>query len=80
MTTHNGADVPDRHRFGRAKRLSGDKAFARVFGGRRSAGDQLLGVYAMPHGLPFAKLSVSVERTAHLLGGDERCIYRIRKS
>lgn len=51
-----------RRRFGRARRLSGNKAFARVFGGRRSAGNALLVVYAMPNGLPYARLGLTVSR------------------
>ncbi len=54
--------MDDRRRFGRARRLSGRKAFARVFGGRHSAANKLLVVYAMPNGLPYARLGLTVSR------------------
>lgn len=49
-------------RFGRAKRLSGRKAFARVFGGRCSSADRNLVVFAMPNGLPYSRLGLTVGR------------------
>jgi ribonuclease P protein component len=48
--------------FPRARRLSGRKAFARVFGGRHSAGNRFLVIYAMPNELPFARLGLTVGR------------------
>ncbi len=54
--------VDQRRRFGRARRLSGRKAFARVFGGRHSAANNLLVVYAMPNDLPYARLGLTVSR------------------
>lgn len=38
------------------------KAFARVFGGRHSAANKLLIVYAMPNGLPYSRLGLTVGR------------------
>ncbi|MCB9854089.1 MAG: ribonuclease P protein component [Phycisphaerales bacterium] len=46
----------------RARRLSGRKAFARVFGGRHSAGNRFLVVYAMPNELAFPRLGLTVGR------------------
>lgn len=48
--------------FRRARRLSGKKAFARVFGGRCSAGDRHLVVFAMPNGLSYCRLGLTVGR------------------
>ncbi|MBN2559602.1 MAG: ribonuclease P protein component [Phycisphaerae bacterium] len=49
-------------RFGRARRLRGVKAFARVFGERRSAANRFLVVYAAANGLPYSRLGLSVGR------------------
>ena len=49
-------------RFGRARHLSGMKAFARVFGGRCSASNKLLVVYAADNGLAYSRLGLSVGR------------------
>ena len=51
-----------RKRFQRARRLSGTKAFARVFGGRNTAANRYLVVYAMPNDLPYARLGLTVGR------------------
>ncbi|MCG8405211.1 MAG: ribonuclease P protein component [Phycisphaerales bacterium] len=51
-----------KQRFGRAQRLSGRNVFARVFGGRHSAADKLIVVYAMPNGLAYARLGLTVGR------------------
>ena len=51
-----------RQTFRRARRLSGKKAFARVFGGRCSAGDRYLVVFAMPNGLSYCRLGLTVGR------------------
>jgi len=51
-----------RFRLGRAKRLSGKKAFARVFNARRSAANQLLVVYAIKNDLPYSRIGLSVRR------------------
>lgn len=45
-----------------ARRLSGRKAFSRVFGGRHSAGNRFLVVYAMPNELAFSRLGLTVGR------------------
>lgn len=50
------------HRFGRARRLSGRKCFARVFGGRHAAADRLIVVYARDNGLAYSRLGLSVGR------------------
>lgn len=50
------------HPFPQRMRLSGRKAFARVFGGRHSAGNRYLVVYAMPNDLSYARLGLSVSR------------------
>jgi ribonuclease P protein component len=50
----------------RNQRLSGRKAFGRVFGGRCSASNPLLVVYAWPNGLEFNRLGLTVGRR---LGG-----------
>lgn len=42
--------------------MSGRKAFARVFGGRHSAGNRHLVIYAMPNELAFARLGLTVGR------------------
>lgn len=47
-------------RFGRARRLKGRTAFGRVFGGRHSASNKLLIVYALPNDLPYARLGLTV--------------------
>jgi len=47
-------------KFGRAQRLKGKKAFARVFGGRCSASTGLLVVYAVKNDLPQARLGLVV--------------------
>ena len=51
-----------RQTFRRARRLSGNKAFARVFGGRCSAGDRHLVIFAMPNGLSYCRLGLTVGR------------------
>ncbi len=51
-----------RRTFRRARRLSGTKAFARVFGGRCSAADRHLVVFAMPNGLSYCRLGLTVGR------------------
>lgn len=48
--------------FRRARRLSGRKAFSRVFGTRSSAANRYLVVYAAPNGLAFTRLGLSVGR------------------
>lgn len=48
--------------FRQAQRLKGRRAFARVFGGRRSSADRLLVVYAMPNDLSWARLGLTVGR------------------
>lgn len=48
--------------FRRRHRLKGAKAFARVFGARRSVSDRLLVVYALLNGLPFSRLGLTVGR------------------
>lgn len=47
-------------RFGRARRLSGTKAFARVFGGRCSSANKVLVVYAASNDLPYSRLGLTV--------------------
>ncbi|HVP12276.1 MAG TPA: ribonuclease P protein component [Phycisphaerae bacterium] len=54
--------MPGEGRFGRNQHLKGAKAFARVFGGRRSAGNDLLVVYALPNDLPWTRLGLTVGR------------------
>jgi len=54
--------MAERYRFPKRVRLSGRKAFARVFGGRHSAANRYLVVYAMPNELPYARLGLSVGR------------------
>jgi len=54
--------MAQRYRFPKRVRLSGRKAFARVFGGRHSAANRFLVVYAMPNELPYARLGLSVGR------------------
>jgi ribonuclease P protein component len=51
-----------RKTFRRARRLSGKKAFSRVFGGRCSAADRLLVVFVMPNGLSYCRLGLTVGR------------------
>lgn len=51
-----------RARFKPAQRLKGRRAFARVFGGRRSAANPLAVVYAMPNELTFSRLGLTVGR------------------
>ena len=51
-----------KRRFGKTRRLSGMKAFARVFGGRHSSANRLLIVYALPNGLPYSRLGLTVSR------------------
>lgn len=46
----------------RARRLSGRKAFGRVFGGRNSASDRNVVVYARRNGLPYSRLGLTVGR------------------
>jgi len=46
----------------KTRRLSGRKAFARVFGGRHAAGNRLVVVYAMPNELDYARLGLTVGR------------------
>lgn len=50
------------HPLNRAHRLSGRKAFGRVFAARCSAADRFLVVYSAPNGLPHARLGLSVGR------------------
>ena len=45
-----------------AHRLSGRKTFARVFGGRHSAADGTLVVYAMPNGDEITRMGISIGR------------------
>ncbi len=52
----------EKGKLGRARRLRGIKGFSRVFGGRRSAANRLLVVYAAPNGLPYARLGLTVGR------------------
>jgi len=54
--------VERRANFRQAQRLKGRRAFARVFGGRRSSADRLLVVYAMPNDLSWARLGLTVGR------------------
>ena len=54
--------VDKRAKFGRTRRLHGVKAFARVFGGRRSAANRLLVIYAAGNDLPYSRLGLSVGR------------------
>lgn len=49
-------------RFRRIQRISGQKAYARVFGARCSAGNRLFVVYAASNGLPYSRLGLSVGR------------------
>ncbi len=49
-------------RFRPAQRLKGRRAFARVFGGRRSAANAFVVVYAMPNDLSFSRLGLTVGR------------------
>lgn len=51
-----------RKTFRRARRLSGKKAFSRVFGGRCSAADRHLVVFVMPNGLSYSRLGLTVGR------------------
>lgn len=51
-----------KRRFGRSRRLSGKKAFARVFGGRHAAANRVLVVYALENGLPYSRLGLTVGR------------------
>ena len=53
---------PIRYRFPKRVRLSGRKAFARVFGGKHSAGNRFLVVYAIANDLDYARLGLSVGR------------------
>jgi ribonuclease P protein component len=46
----------------RERRLKGTKAFARVFGGKRSAGNDLIVIYAFPNELPWSRLGLTVGR------------------
>ncbi|MBK8270034.1 MAG: ribonuclease P protein component [Planctomycetes bacterium] len=43
-------------------RLSGQKAFARVFAGRHSAANSCIVIYALPNGLPLTRMGLSVSR------------------
>lgn len=52
----------DKLGFPRTRRLAGRKAFARVFGRRCSASNRHLVVYALPNGLAYARLGLSVGR------------------
>ena len=49
-------------KFGRERRLKGAKAFARVFGAKRSAANDLLVIYAYPNDLPCTRLGLTVGR------------------
>jgi ribonuclease P protein component len=49
-------------KFGRERRLKGAKAFARVFGARRSAANDLIVIYAIRNGLPWTRLGLTVGR------------------
>ncbi|OWY71754.1 ribonuclease P protein component [cyanobacterium TDX16] len=55
-----------RAKFPKTRRLSGDIAFARVFGAKCSASNRHLVVYIRENGLPYARLGLSVGRR---LGG-----------
>ncbi len=46
--------------FPKTRRLKTRRAFARVFGGRRSAANRFLVVYAAANGLTYARLGVTV--------------------
>lgn len=58
----NSENPKFRGRFPRSRRLSGQKAFARVFGEKRSASDRHLVVYAAPNGADESRLGVTVGR------------------
>ncbi|MFQ5423436.1 MAG: ribonuclease P protein component [Phycisphaerae bacterium] len=62
-------------RFPRARRLSGRKAFGRVFGTRRSASDRTLVVYVAPNDLPYTRLGLTVGRKH----GNAVCRNRIKR-
>jgi ribonuclease P protein component len=47
-------------KFPRARRLSGEKQFAVVFAKRNSAANRLIVVYAVPNGLRYSRLGLSV--------------------
>jgi ribonuclease P protein component len=49
-------------KFDRDRRLKGAKAFARVFGAKRSAANELLIIYAFPNGLRRTRLGLTVGR------------------
>jgi ribonuclease P protein component len=49
-------------RLRRAQRLKGTKAFAHVFGSRRSASNKWLVVYVAENGLPYSRLGLTVGR------------------
>lgn len=55
-----------RFKFPRTRRLTGQKAFARVFGTRCSASNRHLVIYAAANGLPYSRMGLSVGRR---LGG-----------
>lgn len=48
--------------FPRARRLRGQRAFARVFGAKRSASNRWLVVYAAPNDLPYSRFGLVVGR------------------
>lgn len=54
--------MAEKRRLNRARRLSGKRRFARVFGGRCSAGNKLLVVYAHPNDLPYSRMGLVVGR------------------
>jgi ribonuclease P protein component len=49
-------------RFGRKRRLKGARAFARVFGGKRSVANELIVMYAFPNDLAWTRLGLTVGR------------------
>jgi len=55
-----------RAKFPKTRRLSGNIAFARVFGAKCSASNRHLVVYVRENGLPYARIGLSVGRR---LGG-----------
>lgn len=61
MATKQDPGAP-RHnrRFPRARRLSGRRAFSRVFGSRCSESDRFLVVYVAANALPYSRLGLSV--------------------